>query len=137
MIYTLLSFLILMFVLNFAFIRPHRKAFNKRAIMLNSIRTGLVVYTADGVRAKVEAVKRDVVTLSCYPDGVRLFVDLESIERVENYDEKHARSLMDAKIQKGREALANRRISRQKEEAETKKEIEKIEKSQDNNKQGE
>lgn len=114
MIYTLLSFLVLMFVLNFAFIRPHRKAFNKRAIMLNSIRAGLVIYTFDGVRAKVEAVERDRVKLNCYPDGVRLFVDLESIERIENYDEKHARSLMEEKIQKGREALVSRRISRQK-----------------------
>lgn len=116
MIYTLLSFLVLMLVLNFAFIRPHRKAFNKRAIMLNSIRAGLVVYTVDGVRAKVEAVERDRVKLSCYPDGARLFVDLESIEQIENYDEKHARSLMDEKIRKGREALVSRRISRQKKE---------------------
>lgn len=114
MIYTLLSFLVLMLVLNLAFIRPHRKAFNKRAIMLNSIRAGLIIYTVDGVRAKVEAVERDRVRLSCYPDGVRLYADLESVEQIENYDEKHARSLMDEKIQKGREALASRRISRQK-----------------------
>lgn len=114
MIYTLLSFLILMLVLNFAFIRPHRKAFNKRAVMLNSVRAGLVIYTVDGVRAKVEAVERDRVKLNCYPDGVRLFVDLESIERIENYDEKHARSLMEKKIQKGREVLVSQGISRQK-----------------------
>ncbi len=109
MIYTLLLFLILMLVLNFAVIRPHRKAFNKRAVMLNSICAGLIVYTADGVRAKVEDVQKDMVRLSCFPDGIRILVELESIERVENYDEKHARSLMDAKMQRGREALANRR----------------------------
>ncbi len=114
MIYTLLFFLILMLVMNLAIIRPHRKAFNKRAVMLNSVRTGLVIYTADGVRAKVDAVEKDRVYLSCFPDGVRLIIDLESIELVEDYDEKYARSLMDEKIQKGREALVNRRISRQK-----------------------
>lgn len=115
MIYTLLFFLILMLVLNFAIIRPHRKAFNKRAVMLNSIRAGTVVYTVDGVRAEVDSVEKDMVKLSCFPDGIRLFMDLESIESVENYDEKYARSLMDEKIKRGREALANRRISRQKE----------------------
>lgn len=115
MIYTLLFFLILMLVLNFAIIRPHRKAFNKRAVMLNSIRAGMVVYTVDGVRAEVDSVEKDMVKLSCFPDGIRLFMDLESIESVENYDEKYARSLMDEKIKRGREALANRRISRQKE----------------------
>lgn len=115
MIYTLLFFLILMLVLNFTIIRPHRKAFNKRAVMLNSIRAGMVVYTVDGVRAEVDSVEKDMVKLSCFPDGIRLFMDLESIESVENYDEKYARSLMDEKIKRGREALANRRISRQKE----------------------
>lgn len=114
MIYTLLFFLILMLVMNLAIIRPHRKAFNKRAVMLNSVRPGLVIYTADGVRAKVDAVEKDRVYLSCFPDGVRLVIDLESIGLVEDYDEKYARSLMDEKIQKGREVLVNRRISTQK-----------------------
>lgn len=112
MIYTLLFFLILMLVLNLAIIRPHRKAFNRRAVMLNSIRPGLVIYTADGVRAKVDAVEKDRVNLSCFPDGVKLVMDLEAIEQVEDYNEKHARSLMDEKIRKGREKLVNRRNSR-------------------------
>ena len=112
MIYTLLFFLILMLVLNLAIIRPHRKAFNKRAVMLNSVRPGLVIYTADGVRAKVDAVEKDRVNLSCFPDGVKLVMDLEAIEQVEDYNEKHARSLMDEKIRKGREKLVNRRNSR-------------------------
>lgn len=113
MIYTLLFFLILMLVLNLAIIRPHRKAFNRRAVMLNSIRPGLVIYTVDGVRAKVDAVEKDRVNLSCFPDGVKLVMDLEAIEQVEDYNEKHARSLMDEKIRKGREKLVNRRNSRQ------------------------
>lgn len=120
-VYTLLFFLILMLVLNFAIIRPHRKSFNKRAIMLNSVRSGVIVYTVDGIRAKVEAVEKDVVRLSCYPDGVRLLADLESVDRIENYDEKYARSLMDEKIRKGREHLENRRTDRQKKEADTEK----------------
>ena len=62
----------------------------------------------------MDAVEKDRVYLSCFPDGVRLVIDLESIGLVEDYDEKYARSLMDEKIQKGREALVNRRISTQK-----------------------
>ena len=106
--YTLLFFLILMIAVNFVVVRPHRKSFNKRAIMLNSVKAGTIVYTVDGIRAEVDAVNRDVISLNCYPDGVKLLVELEAVDRIENYDEEYARHLMDAKIQKGHEKYGKR-----------------------------
>lgn len=111
--YTLIFFLILMIAVNFVVVRPHRKAFNKRAIMLNSVKPGTVIYTEDGIRAEVDAINKDMLSLNCYPDGVKLLVELESVDRIENYDEKYARYLMDQKIQKGKEKF-NTRTARKK-----------------------
>lgn len=104
-VYTLMFFLVVMLVIKFLVFQPRRRAFNRRAVMLNSIRAGTVVYTADGIRAKVDAVNKSMLQLSCYPDDVRLSVDLESVDRIENYDEQAAMQLMGEKIRRGREKI--------------------------------
>lgn len=96
------------------FIRPSKKSFNKRAIMLNSIRTGTIIYTEDGVRAKVDSVNRDMIKISCYPDNIKLKIDLEAVSRIENYNEQQAQYLMDEKIRKGRESLKKKRQEKEK-----------------------
>ncbi|WP_270395502.1 preprotein translocase subunit YajC [Mediterraneibacter massiliensis] len=108
--YTLIFFLAIMVATNLLLFRPKRKSFNKRAVMLNSIRTGTVVYTLDGIRGKVDAVNKGILKISCYPDNVKLIVDLETVDRIENYNEQYAKYMMDEKIRKGRENIKRRKL---------------------------
>lgn len=102
MAFTLVLFLLLTVLLDLCLFRPRRKRSKRRAIMLNSIQPGSVVYTSDGVRGTVRRITGNELVMECMPDGLVLGFLLESIERVENYNEAAAKEKMRQKIERSR-----------------------------------
>ena len=103
MMVTLLLFLLLATLLDLCMFRPRRRASKKRAVLLNSVEPGSVVYTEDGVRGRVLRLCGGDVVLACAPDDVQLTFGLEHIARVENYNEAAAKEKMKQKVRRARE----------------------------------
>lgn len=103
MVVSAVLILILVLIIYLTLIRPERSKQKKQAIMLNSIEEGHIVYTADGVRGRVQSIKGRDITLSCFPDETKICFDLEFVSMVEDYDETRAKKKMKDKINRQRE----------------------------------
>lgn len=100
---TFILFLLLTILLDLCLFRPRRRRMKQRAILLNSIQPGSVVYTLDGVRGRVCSIQGPDLVLECMPDGRKLGFSLEGIGQVENYDEAAAKEKMRRKIERSRQ----------------------------------
>lgn len=84
-------------------LRPQRKRHNERALMLGAVGRGDEVFTSDGVHARVRRVNDDgAIELDCWPDGARLTVALDDVERVVGYDARKRRAELKRRSRKGR-----------------------------------
>ncbi len=107
MIVSAILILILVTCIYFMLIWPERRKQKKQAVMLNSIEKGNILYTKDGVRGRVEVIEGRNLTLSCFPDGTKIRFDIESVSRIEDYDEVRAKEKMKEKIAKQRARQAS------------------------------
>ena len=129
MTYMLLFFVGMALVIHFMITKPSRKKHDKKALMLNSIMKGDIIYTGDGLRGTVDRVNGAAVTVALMPDGKRVTIDLEEIKEVENYDVTRAEFLMDQKIRRNKAKSESRQMKER-----VRKEAMKEEKRQDRRK---
>ncbi|MDD6348313.1 MAG: preprotein translocase subunit YajC [Lachnospiraceae bacterium] len=99
---TLLLLLVFTLFFYLTIVRPMNKRQRKSATMLNSLKPGDVVYTVDGIKGIVDAIKFDRVSVRCLPDDNFMTFYMESIKQIENYDEKAAKAKMKEKIDNSR-----------------------------------
>ncbi|MDD3404004.1 MAG: preprotein translocase subunit YajC [Hespellia sp.] len=101
----LISLIIILFfvvTIYFSLVRPERNRAKKKAVMLNTVTGGVIVYTVDGIRGKVDRLEGMDMTLSCYPDDTMITFNLEAVQCIEDYDEKSAKAKMKEKIKNAR-----------------------------------
>ncbi len=97
MIISVLIILVLVMAVYISLILPERRNRKRRAVMLDSIAAGTILFTEDGIRGRVERVKDRHLLLSCFPDSTLLIFDLKSVKQIENYNEKAAIAKMKEK----------------------------------------
>ena len=111
-------FVVIAILMHFALLKPYKKKVNDHAVMVNSIMPGNVVYTEDGIRGKVDKVGNGAITLSTFPEGKRLAMELDEITQVENYDKKAAEFIMNEKVKKNKAEHEARKKAKEDREAE-------------------
>ena len=83
-IYELISLVLLIGVLVFAFSLPDRKEKKARKAMLNDLRKSDIVQTKNGIRGKIISVGEETVIVNVDPGKVNLEIAKWAITSVEN-----------------------------------------------------
>lgn len=71
-LYQVVALILLIGLLIFGIILPEHFRKKKRNNELNSIVPGDKIITQQGIRGTVEAVEKELLTIVCEPDGIRL-----------------------------------------------------------------